>query len=78
MEGGRVPVALGLGLSTTRAPSRADDIFGNLNTLNLGLYYSGRDEFAIGFDTQWSRAHLVNANETVSLSAFRFVLRYDF
>lgn len=73
-----VPIGIGLGLGTTTSPVRADDIFGSASTVNLGVYYTGRPDLAVGLDTQWSSTKLVAANDHVLTSVFRFVMRYDF
>jgi hypothetical protein len=75
---GAVPIGLSLGWGRTSAPSRADDIFGSTSVLAVGLYYTGRQEFAVGVDLQSSQTRLLETGKNVGVAGFRFALRYDF
>ena len=75
---GAVPIGLSLGWGRTSAPSRSDDIFGTTSVLAIGLYYTGRQELAVGVDLQLSSTRLVETDQSVGVSGFRLTLRYDF
>jgi hypothetical protein len=72
------PIGLSLGAGRTSTPSSADDIFGATTVLGWGLYYTGRDEFAVGLDSQTSTTKLLETGKSVRLTGGRFTLRYDF
>ena len=75
---GTVPIGLSLGWGRTSVPNRSDDIFGSTSVAAIGLYYTGRQELAVGVDLQWSTTRLLETDKTVGVSGFRFALRYDF
>lgn len=76
--GAHAPIGLALGVGLITSPTRSDDLFGTTTTTNLGVYYNGRDELAIGVDLQVARASLIAVDDHVNLSFARFVVRYDF
>jgi len=73
-----VPIGLSLSVGRTSTPNRADDIFGATTGFDLGIFYTGRQEFAVGINLQNSTTELIDTGESVHISGGRVVLRYDF
>jgi hypothetical protein len=72
------PVGISLGVGWTNTPNRSDDIFGTTATFALGLYYSGRQEMAVGLDLESSTTKLLETDDRIHVMGLRFGLRYDF
>jgi hypothetical protein len=72
------PLGISLGAGWTSAPTKADDIFGTTASFELGIYYTGRREMAVGMDLESSTTKVIDTNDRIHVMGLRFGLRYDF
>lgn len=73
-------VPLGFVLSTRyeSLSERGDDLGGHVQTLGLGIFYTGRRDFSVGLDNTWGKIARNNVEGNIDSYQGRFILRYDF
>jgi hypothetical protein len=73
-----VPIGFLLGIDAQLFGSRGADIAESATRFNLGLFYTGRQEFSVGVETLWGRVNLTQSEDNVDSITFNLRLRYFF
>ncbi len=73
-----VPIGFLLGFDAQLFGSRGADVAESATRFNLGLFYTGRQEFSVGVETLWGRVNLTQSEDTVDSITFNLRLRYFF
>ena len=73
-----VPIGFLLGLDAELFGSRGSDIAESATRFNLGLFYTGRQEFSVGVETLFGRVNLTQSEERVDSITINLRLRYFF
>ena len=76
-QNGKKPIGLLVHLEADRMAQRILQA-GTIINAGWGIYYTGREDFNIGFENQWTRMPLQNWDIVVYPSSFILALRYYF
>jgi hypothetical protein len=75
---GKVPIGV---LGSVAAQSRGatgSDVSSGTSLWGLGLFYTGRREFSVGFEMTWGRLDQRESANKIDAVLARFLMRYDF
>ena len=73
----KIPVGFLGSYRGEKLSERGDDV-GGANSLGFGIFYTGRQFFAVGLENTWSRLRQTGSDTKVDAFQARFVLSYDF
>lgn len=73
-----VPLGFLLGFDGQLFGRRGSDIAESAKRFNLGLFYTGRQEFSVGVEGIFGRVALSQSDQTIDSITFNFRLRYFF
>jgi len=73
-----VPVGFLLGVDRNTFSQQGGDITQSINTFNFGIFYTGRDDFSIGLESQTSKIPIPGLDENVTSSRGSINIKYWF
>jgi hypothetical protein len=72
------PVGVVLSFFEDSFAQAGNDITNRIRSVLLGLFYTGREDFTLGVETQWLYLPLVDEDEAINAFSGRLNLRYHF